>query len=129
MIPPPYRFLSFRNILKLFKQNCLSGKLSSILVSDKRKMSNVPWITSATDSNLFRRELTLRWPSIILWGFDNSSFLMESIGFFLHCIKLVVWNFWDFYNFTRKLGPTGSKMETLSFAGFSLWCHVFKISR
>ena len=46
-------FYSYLNILKLF---ILSGKLSSVLVSNKRKMSNVSWITSAIDSNLFRKE-------------------------------------------------------------------------
>ena len=128
MIPLPYWFVSFRNILKLFKRNCLSGKLSSILVSNKRKMSNVPWITSATDSNLFRRELTLRWTIINLWGFDIFSFLIESMGFY--CIVLN-WLSKIFYFFTilqGELGSTDFKMVTLSFAGFSLWCHVSKIS-
>ena len=49
-------------------------------------MSNVPWIRSAIDSNLFRRKSIFRWRSIILWGFDSLSFLRESIGF--SCIVL-----------------------------------------
>ena len=127
MIPPPYQFLSFQNILKLFKRNCLSGKLSSILVSDKRKMSNVPWITSAIDSNLFRRELIFRWPSIILWGFDSFTFVMESIGFFCVVLNWLSEIFAFFTVLPGELGPTGFKMRALSSAGFSLWRHVFKI--
>ena len=125
MIPLPYRFLSFRNILKLSMQNCLSGKFSSILVSDKKK-SNVSRLTSAIDSNLFQRELKLKWPSIILWGFDSFSFLMESIGFSWIDLSWLSDILELFKVLQGELWSTGFKMGALSFAGFSLWCHSFK---
>ena len=54
---------------------------------------------------------------------------MESIG---SCWFVLIWSSEIFEFFTvlkEKLGPMGFKMVTLSFPGFSLCCHVFKISR
>ena len=84
-------------------------------------MSNVPWIISGIDSNLFR--------NIVLWGFDSFSCLMESVGFSCIVLSWLSEIFEFFAVLQGELGPTGFKMEIPSFAGFSIWSYVFKISR
>ena len=52
---------------------------------------------------------------------------MESIGF--SCIALSwLFEIFEFFAVLQgELGPTGFKMRIPSFAGFSIWCHVFNV--
>ena len=53
---------------------------------------------------------------------------MGSIGFSWAVLSWLSEIFEFFTVLQGELGPTGLKMGTLSFAIFSLWCHIFKIS-
>ena len=75
------------------------------------------------------RELTFRWPSIILWGFDSFSFLLKLIGFSWILLSWLSEVCEFFAVLQGESGPTGFKTGTLSFVGFSLWYHVFEILR
>ena len=67
IIPLPFLFRSRRNgFPKPSKKNWLSGKVSSTLVSHIIKISILPLIISAKESNLFRIELIFRCAEISL---------------------------------------------------------------
>ena len=68
--PPPFQSpstlygLEYPSIL-----NCACGKDESSFVSDSINISILPLTNGTKNTNLFRKELTLRWLIISLWAF------------------------------------------------------------
>ena len=59
----------------------------------QRKTTRVPWITSAIDSNLFRRELTFRGPRKFYEGLSVLAFSWSQYGFLGSPLQLSTTNF------------------------------------
>ena len=93
--PPPFRSLSnldgleYPSILNYACGNsilnCASEKDESSFVSDSINISILSLTNGTKDSNLFRKELTLRWLLISLSGFY---FLISLIYCFLRSFKM-----------------------------------------
>ena len=81
-IHPPMAVRSSRNNFeKPSIENCDSGKISSIFVSDTMSVSRLLPTNLTSDSNLFLIKFIFRWPMIILLGFWFLSFLSSQMPF------------------------------------------------